>query len=218
MNVHGFRYQMFNSKDIGPSIEAGYGPYSSLQQAIQTINEIFRDDPSAEAYTTTGYEPPLGLKFGVESNNIFTEYQYLKGNFSYNNTADGGSSDPGIIVVSSKGGGNGTIIDVKKGTTSQSTTLVTNNIAYIPMAEAPVNNVGGVDGLMSKEDKAKLDKLIEVLEDGLFNVDANFEVEGGDSSGSNAELEAKVNRIIAILGDLYNSGGNDAHFEVTETV
>lgn len=204
MANNSFSYGFYSDDANKPSILAGVGPYNSMIEAITGVLAEYQD-------ITLSGTPPLGHKFCVKENNVATWYTYKSGNFELSNVGQG-------IVAEGSGGGNGTITDVKKGTTSQSTTLVTNNIAYIPMAEAPVNNVGGADGLMSKEDKAKLDKLIEVLEDGLFNVDANFEVEGGDSSGSNAELEAKVNRIIAILGDLYNSGGNDAHFEVTETV
>jgi hypothetical protein len=125
---------MYNSKDVGPSIEAGYGPYSNIESAIQTIQEIFRDDPTAEAYTATGYNPPLGLHFGVVNAGVFTEYEYKQGNFNLANVG------VGIIPV----GSGGTITDVKKGTTSSSTTLVNNGIAYIPMADS------NTDGLMSK--------------------------------------------------------------------
>jgi len=66
-----------------------------------------------------------------------------------------------------------------------------------------------VDGLMSKEDKGKLNNLtnvfIEVVEPGIYNIDANFEVEPvAASSTTGGDLEDKVNKIIGILGGLYN--------------
>ena len=210
MSVHGFRYQMFNSKDVGPSIEAGYGPYTSINQAIETILSIFRDDSEAEAYTTTGYAPPLGLHFGViDDNNVFTEYEYKSGAFAINNVGEG------IVPVGS--GGSGTITDVVKGksTDNQPPTLVTGTVAYIPMAEPQVNGQGGTDGLMSASDKSKLDSLIEVLEPGIYNSDESFEVQGQGSADLTA-LQGQVARIINILGSLYDSNGNDAHFEITE--
>lgn len=211
MSVHGFSYYMFNSKNISPSIEAGYGPYSSIESAIQTIQEIFRDDPTAEAFTTTGYNPPLGLHFGVISSGIFTEYEYKQGEFTLANVGTG------IIP---------TITDVRKGTVSASTTLVNNGIAYIPMVTSDT------DGLMAKEDKAKLDKsysigsqFIEVYEDGIYNVDSNFGVEpsgvgisvnGGGSSQDINVLIARVNRIIEVLGDLFSEGNDYATFTIEQ--
>lgn len=67
---------------------------------------------------------------------------------------------------------------------------------------------------------------IEVLEPGIYNVDANFAVEpiavatstssGGSSGGGSSDLEEKVNRIIAILGHLYNDVDGDGTFIISE--
>jgi hypothetical protein len=68
---------------------------------------------------------------------------------------------------------------------------------------------------MSASDKSKLDSLIEVLEPGIYNSDESFEVQGQGSADLTA-LQGQVARIINILGSLYDSNGNDAHFEITE--
>lgn len=139
MSVHGFRYQMFNSKDVGPSIEAGYGPYTSINQAIETILSIFRDDSTAEAYTTTGYAPPLGLHFGViDNNNVFTEYEYKSGTFNANNI------NVGIVPV---GSGWITLSDTiptgSNGDTGSSTVALSTKGAYT-LAQRIANSNSGV--------------------------------------------------------------------------
>lgn len=138
MSVHGFRYQMFNSKDVGPSIEAGYGPYTSINQAIETILSIFRDDSTAEAYTTTGYAPPLGLHFGVINNNVFTEYEYKSGAFNINNV------NVGIVPV---GSGGITLSDTiptgSNGDIGSSTTALSTKGAYT-LAQRIANSNSGV--------------------------------------------------------------------------
>ncbi len=81
-----------------------------------------------------------------------------------------------------------------------------------------INSTGGGTGIPAD--------FIEVLEPGIYNVDANFAVEpiavatstssGGSSGGSSSDLEEKVNRIIAILGHLYNDVDGDGTFIISE--
>lgn len=98
--IQGFAYQFFNSlKDsannrFSPSIMAGYGPYNDIQTAISTISAMYSTSGSGDVTYISA--PPLGFKFGVISNGVFTEYQYNTGNFNYSNTAAGGSTNPGI--------------------------------------------------------------------------------------------------------------------------
>lgn len=208
-DIRGFSYSMFNNNVVTPSIEAGYGPYESLQQAITEINKLFNEDfdtANEQGYNITGYAPPLGLKFGVQANNTLTEYQYkhnINGlGFTIENTT---GNNPGIVVIGTGGSGTvmGVVKGVKNGSNNESLVDSGDNKAYIPMATSTV------DGLLSKEDKSKLNKLtstfIEVLEPGIYNVDANFEVEPvATSSTTGGDLEDKVNKIIGILGSLYS--------------
>lgn len=81
-----------------------------------------------------------------------------------------------------------------------------------------INSTGGGSGIPVD--------FIEVVEPGIYNIDANFEVEpvavatatssGGSSSGGNSDLEEKVNRIIAILGHLYDSSNGDGTFVISQ--
>ena len=64
---------------------------------------------------------------------------------------------------------------------------------------------------------------IQVMEPGIYNIDANYTVEPsgsvvvgtGGSSSDSSSLAQDVERIKAILGDLYSSEG-DSHFEITQ--
>lgn len=147
--IQGFGYQFFNSvKDqtnnrFSPSIIAGYGPYNDLQTAITTILSIYNTDISKPNVTL--FAPPLGLPFGIISGGKFTEYVYEKGNFEYANTAEGGSSDPGIVPKGS--GGSITLSDViptgQNGDTGSSTTALSTKGAYA-LAQTIANSNSGV--------------------------------------------------------------------------
>lgn len=67
-------------------------------------------------------------------------------------------------------------------------------------------------GLLSASDKAILNQLVLVVQDGGWNVDSNFQVSQGGGSGSSQEIPANlqttINRITNILGDLYDKDDN----------
>ena len=147
--IQGFGYQFFNSvKDqtnnrFSPSIIAGYGPYNDLQTAITTILSIYNTDINKTNVTL--FAPPLGLPFGIISGGKFTEYVYEKGNFEYANTAEGGSSDPGIVPTGS--GGSITLSDTiptgQSGDTGSSTVALSTKGAYT-LAQTITNSNSGV--------------------------------------------------------------------------
>ena len=147
--IQGFGYQFFNSvKDqtnnrFSPSIIAGYGPYNDLQTAITTILSIYNTDINKTNVTL--FAPPLGLPFGIISGGKFTEYVYEKGNFEYANTAEGGSSDPGIVPT-----GSGESIALsdsiptgQSGDTGSSTVALSTKGAYA-LAQTIANSNSGV--------------------------------------------------------------------------
>lgn len=149
--IQGFGYQFFNSvKDqtnnrFSPSIIAGYGPYNDLQTAITTILSIYNTDINKTNVTL--FAPPLGLPFGIISGGKFTEYIYEKGNFEYANTAEGGSSDPGIVPV-----GSGTSINIsdniptgESGDIGSSTTALSTKGAYTLAQTIAHSNSGVTD-------------------------------------------------------------------------
>lgn len=147
--IQGFGYQFFNSvKDqtnnrFSPSIIAGYGPYNDLQTAITTILSIYNTDINKQNVTL--FTPPLGLPFGIISGGKFTEYVYEKGNFEYANTAEGGSSDPGIVPTGS--GESITLSDIiptgQSGDTGSSTTALSTKGAYA-LAQIIANSNSGI--------------------------------------------------------------------------
>lgn len=276
--IQGFGYQFFNSvKDqtnnrFSPSIIAGYGPYNDLQTAITTILSIYNTDINKTNVTL--FAPPLGLPFGIISGGKFTEYVYEKGNFEYANTAEGGSSDPGIVPTGS--GGSITLSDViptgQSGDTGSSTTALSTKGAYIlaqtiansnsGITDVKVNNTSIVNSstkvanvpvasdsalgvvqlgystsdtnkfalktssnkayveipqayLVSAAQKAAIDALVEVYEDGAFITDPNMEPSSG-GGGDYSALETRIDRIEAILGQLMgNTSADDATFTVS---
>ena len=147
--IQGFGYQFFNSvKDqtnnrFSPSIIAGYGPYNDLQTAITTILSIYNTDINKTNVTL--FAPPLGLPFGIISGGKSTEYVSEKGNFEYANTAEGGSSDPGIVPT-----GSGESIALsdsiptgQSGDTGSSTVALSTKGAYA-LAQTIANSNSGV--------------------------------------------------------------------------
>lgn len=106
LNIQGFNYSNFNTtkvykddqnKDIyAPCAEAGYGPYRSFEEAITAISTMFVK--TAET-GTTGYLPPLGLKFGVISGGVLDEYMYKSGEFSVSNKNVGIVKTGGGITI-----------------------------------------------------------------------------------------------------------------------
>lgn len=77
-----------------------------------------------------------------------------------------------------------------------------------------INSTGGGSGIPVD--------FIEVVEPGIYNIDENFEVEpvavasSVVSGGSSGDIEEKVNRIIAILGHLYDSSSGDGTFVISQ--
>lgn len=79
-------------------------------------------------------------------------------------------------------------------------------------------------GLLSATDKQHLDNFIEIVEAGAGFVNENMQVVGATGGGSSSEavtaLNAKLNRVIAILGPLYDNsdstGNSDGKFEITD--
>ena len=276
--IQGFGYQFFNSvKDqtnnrFSPSIIAGYGPYNDLQTAITTILSIYNTDISKPNVTL--FAPPLGLPFGIISGGKFTEYVYEKGNFEYANTAEGGSSDPGIVPTGS--GGSIALSDSiptgQSGDTGSSTTALSTKGAYAlaqiiansnsGITDVKVNSTSVVNSstkvanipvagdsalgvvqlgyttsdtnkfalktssnkayveipqayLVSAAQKQAIDALVEVYEDGAFITDPNMEPSSG-GGGNYSELETRIDRIEAILGQLMgNTSADDATFTVS---
>lgn len=200
MANNSFGYGFYSENIDKPSILTASGPYDSIEEAISSILSEYQNiSPITGA-------PPLGHKFGVKTNGTYTWYTYKSGNFNLENV--------GIGIVPEGSGGGITNVVKGKSTDNEPPTLVTGTVAYIPMAKPQVNGQGGTDGLMSASDKSKLDYLIEVLEPGIYNSDASFEVQG-QSSADVTVLQGQVNRIINILGSLYDINGlNDAHFEI----
>lgn len=104
------------------------------------------------------------------------------------------SSAPGVVQLGYSPASN---------VTNQFALKTSSNKAYVEIPQA---------SLVSAAQKAALDALVEVYEDGAFITDPNMEV----SSGSDyAALAARIDRIEAILGQLMgNTSADDATFTV----
>lgn len=206
MSVQGFRYQIFNSKDISPSNEAGYGPYASIDQAITEILQIFRVPAQGESVperTVTGYVPPLGLHFGVISNGVFTEYEYKSGAFNQANV--------GIGIVPS-GGSQGASITLSdnvptgvNGDTGNSNVALSTVGAYT-LAQR-ISSASGGSGVTDVKVNGS-----SVVSNGV----ANITISG---STDLTPIENRLSRIEAILGDLMGVNANsDATFNVLDSM
>lgn len=148
---------MYNEEGY-PSIQAFYGPYDSLQDAIDYFTQVVKEiiDPV-----------PGGIPIGIINNGQITQEYVFKG---------------------------GEVVEAN----------------FIPR-------------LITISQRAILDSLVEIVEDGGWNVNSNMQAIGapGNSGGGGASsqdvqtLQQQMSKVIDILGGLYtNSKATDGKFVI----
>lgn len=221
--------QMYFEGDSS-SIAAFYGPYESLADAVDYFTTIV-----SQLFRTV----PAGYKIGIIQNGeIKQEYIYIGGTITTEHFVPViMDSDYASLKTKVSGIAAGAEVNqnafgkVKVGSTTieaeakvDTLELVAgSNVTITPDTSNDKVTIAATDttyseatastaGLLSASDKAILNQLVLVVQDGGWNVDSNFQVSQGGGSGSSQEIPANlqttINRITNILGDLYDKDDN----------